>query len=129
MKTLEEELRGIVDPIQGFWPRLEQALGVLPGVVIHLLASAAAWIYIQLSGLMVAGCGAARPCNSAVIHVSLNGIQPMLLAVWGVTAVLAVVRPLVWGRYPWPVVGIGFGISLLIAGLDYLALVIGAGLL
>lgn len=129
MKTLEEELDGLVDPISGFWRRVEHVFGVLPGVVLHLIASAAAWTYIQLSGLMVAGCGAARPCNDAVIYVSLNGIQPILFAVWVVTSVLAILRPLVWGRHPWPVIGIGFGVSLLIAALDYLALVIGVGLL
>lgn len=78
---------------------------------------------------MVAGCSESRSCNDTVIYISLNGIQPVLIGVWLVTAVFAIVRSLVWARNPWPALGVGVGVSIVIAGLDYLALAGGAGLL
>ncbi|WDG18077.1 hypothetical protein [Microbacterium sp. Clip185] len=119
----------MIKPLYDSRQRFGYALGALPGVVLHLLLSAAAWTVVQLNGLMVAGCSASRPCNDTLIYISLNGIQPALIGIWLVTAVLATLRPLVWGRNPWPVLGVGGAVSILVAGLDYLALAIGAGLL
>ena len=119
----------MVEPDNGSWQRLGYALGALPGVILHLLGSAVAWTFVQLNGLMVAGCGADRPCNFTVTDLAANGIQPLLIAVWVFTTVLALARPLARGRSPWPVLGIGVGVSILITGICYLALAIGAGVL
>ncbi|GAA3204402.1 hypothetical protein [Microbacterium terregens] len=116
-------------PVSGSLSRFGYALGALPGVVLHLVGSAVAWTFIQLNGLMVAGCGTDRPCNFAVTDAAVNGIQPLLIAVWAITSVSAFARALARGRSPWPVLGIGVGVSILITGLAYLALVIGAGVL
>lgn len=116
-------------PANGLRQRLGYALGALPGVILHLLGSVAAWTFVQLNGLMVAGCGTDRPCNLAVTDVAVNGIQPVLIVVWGVTTALAFARPLVRGRNPWPVIGVGVGVSALITVAAYLALRIGAGVL
>ena len=119
----------MVEPANGSWQRLGYALGALPGVILHLLGSAVAWTFVQLNGLMVAGCGADRPCNFTVTDLAVNSIQPLLIAVWVVTTVLAFARPLARGRSPWPVFGKGVGVSILITGLCYLALAIGAGVM
>ncbi|GEM_PF-1945081 len=67
--------------------------------------------------------------NFAVIYLALNGIQPVLLVAWAITTVLAFARPLVWGRNPWPVIGVGVGISALITAAAYVALRIDAGIM
>jgi hypothetical protein len=118
-----------VKRVDGLKQRFGYALEALPGVLLHLLGSGLAWTFVQLNGLMSAGCGTGRPCNYAVMDLAVNGIQPLLIAVWVVTTVLAFARPLARGRNPWPVVGIGVGVSVLITGLTYLALAIGAGVL
>ena len=119
----------MVEPANGSWQRLGYALGALPGVILRLPGSAVAWTFVQLNGLMVAGCGPERACNFTVIDLAVHGIQPLLIAVWVVTTVLALARPLARGRSPWPVLGIGVGVSILITGICYLALAIGAGVL
>ena len=119
----------MLEPVNSSGQRFGYALGALPGVILHLFGSAVAWTFVQLNGLMVAGCGADRPCNFTVTDLAVNGIQPLLVAVWIVTTVLAFARPLARGRSPWPVLGIGVGVSILITGLCYLALAIGAGVM
>lgn len=76
---------------------------------------------------MVAGCGAERPCNLTLTDLAVNGIRPVLIVVWAVTTVLAFARALARGRNPWPVLGVGFSVSILITGAAYLALSIGVG--
>lgn len=107
--------------------RLGQVLGALPGVVLHLLGSAAGWTFVQVNGLMVAGCGATRRCDFTLIDSAVNAVQPVLIVVWVVTTVFAFVRPLVRGRNPWPVLGVGIGASALITAAAYVALRVGAG--
>jgi hypothetical protein len=125
---LEGELHQMGEPRKDFRQRLGYVLGALPGVVLHFLVSVAAWTFIQLSGLVVGGCSESRPCNLTLTYMGLNGIQPVLLVVWALTTILAIIRPLVWGTNPWPVLGIGGGASILITALDYLALAINSGL-
>ncbi|PRY69099.1 hypothetical protein B0I08_103305 [Glaciihabitans tibetensis] len=78
---------------------------------------------------MVARCGTSIPCDSTLFFVSANGIEPLLIVVWAITAVLAIARPLARGLSPWPVVGIGAGASILFTGLAYLMLLIAVRLL
>ena len=119
----------MVNTTNGPRQRFGYILGALPGVLLHLLGSVVAWTLVQLNGLMSAGCGTDRPCNFTVMDLAVNGIQPVLVVTWAVTTTLAFARPLVWGRSPYPVIGVGVGISALITVVAYLALRIGAGLM
>lgn len=119
----------MVKPLDDSRPRFGYLIGVLPGVLVHLLGSVAAWTFVQLNGLMVAGCGADRPCNYNVTDLAVNGIQPVLLVAWALTAALAFIRPVVWRRSPYPVLGIGFGVSAVTTVLAYLLLRLGSGVL
>ncbi|KAA9111357.1 hypothetical protein [Microbacterium rhizomatis] len=117
----------VTKPIDTSRRRSGYALEALPGIIVHLLGSVAAWTFVQVNGLMVAGCGAERTCNATMTDLAVNGIQPALIAVWAVTALLSLARALAWRRSPWRVLGIGMGVSILITGLAYLMLRIGAG--
>ncbi|GAA3210574.1 hypothetical protein GCM10017690_21160 [Microbacterium terregens] len=119
----------VAEPVNGRWQRFGYVLGALPGVILHLLGSAVAWTFVQLNGLMVAGCGTDRPCNFTVTDIAVNGIQPVLIVTWAVTTALAFARPLAWGRNPWPVLGVGVAVSALITVAAYVTLRIGAGVL
>lgn len=115
--------------VAGRRQRLGRAVGVLPGTVLHLLASVAAWTFIQLNGLMVAGCGSQRSCDLVLTDVAVNGVQPVLLVGWLITTALAIARPLVWGRSPWPVLGVGIVVSAILTVAAYVTLRVGAGVL
>ena len=115
-------------PADDAWQRFGYVLGALPGVILHLFGSMAAWILVQLNGLAVAGCPS-RTCNDAVIFLALNGVQLVLIVAWVVTTVLVFVRSCLWGRNPWPVLGVGVSISFLITASAYVAFQAGAGLL
>ena len=115
--------------VAGRRQRLGRALGVLPGVVLHLLGSVAAWTVVQVNGLMVAGCGSDRSCDFVLTDLAVNGVQPVLIVAWLITGILAFIRPLAWGRSPWPVLGIGSVISAVITVAAYIALRAGAGVL
>lgn len=98
-------------------------------MVLHLLASVAAWTFVQLNGLMVAGCGSERFCDFVLTDVAVNGVQPVLIVAWLITAVLAFARPLARGRSPWPVLWVGTAISAILAVAAYVTLRLGAGVL
>lgn len=115
--------------VAGRRQRLGRAVGVLPGTVLHLLASVAAWTFIQLNGLMVAGCGSQRSCDLVLTDVAVNGVQPVLLVAWLITTALAFVRTLAWGRSPWPVLGVGIVVSAILTVAAYVTLRVGAGVL
>ncbi|SIS14529.1 hypothetical protein SAMN05880568_3066 [Microbacterium sp. RURRCA19A] len=100
---------------------------MLPGVVLHLLASVAAWTFVQVNGLMVAGCGSDRSCDFVLTDAAVNGVQPALIVVWAITTALAIARPLAWGRSPWPVLGAGIGVSAVLTVAAYMVLRAGAG--
>ncbi|WP_167045239.1 hypothetical protein [Microbacterium halimionae] len=111
------------------WRRFGYALEASPGLVLQLVGSAVAWTFVQLSGMMVAGCGPERPCNHTLTDLATNGIQPALLVAWAITAVLVFAVPLVWGRSPLPVLLIGIGVSALLTVVAYVTLSIGAGVM
>ncbi len=121
--------RGTVPPQTDVRRRLGTALTAVPGIVLHLLLSLAAALAIQLSGMAAAGCGAERACAFTLIDVAANGIQPTLLTIWALTALVALVRALRSGRNPWPVIGIGFGASAGVAVAAAVMVRAGAGLL
>ncbi|PTT17179.1 hypothetical protein DBR36_11295 [Microbacterium sp. HMWF026] len=108
---------------------LGTALFAVPGIVLHLLLSLAAALAIQLSGMATAGCGAERACAFTLIDVAANGIHPTLLIIWASTTLVALVRALRSGRNPWPVIGVGFGVSVGVAVVASVMVRAGAGLL